>query len=129
MEHKIIINGYTGAIGIIFANLNSVIKTIYPEKDSLRGQNLNDLGTRKKAGKRSPKALGTLQLAPRVPALIINLKCRVWFYLNWRGIFLNGRYMGGILARCFNCYRLSSFVHRFSFRLKSSGTLFPLPAQ
>jgi hypothetical protein len=80
VEFKFIINGYTGAIGIIFANLNSGIKAIYPEKDSLRGQNLNDLGTRKNAGKRSPKALGTLQLTPSVPALIISLK--------WRGIFL-----------------------------------------
>ena len=67
MEFKFIINGYTVAIGIIFANLNSGIKTIFPEKDSLRGQNLNDLGTREKAGKRSAKALGTLQLAQEFP--------------------------------------------------------------
>jgi hypothetical protein len=55
MEFKFIINGFTGVIGIIFANLNSGIKAFYPEKDSLRGQNLNDLGIRNKVGKRSPK--------------------------------------------------------------------------
>ena len=79
VEFKFIINGYTGAIGIIIANLNSGIKAIYPDKDSLNGQNLKDLGIRKKAGRRFPKALGTLQLTPSVPALIIGLK--------WRGIF------------------------------------------
>jgi hypothetical protein len=56
------------------ANLNSGIKAIYFEKDSLRGQNLKRSRKPEQSGEEIPKALGTLQLTPSVPALIISLK-------------------------------------------------------